>query len=68
MMGDNIPQRTRQTDGKVPVTIMLVSLYGSRAVVEYQKWGFRREDLVDEGHAVKIGPVDPPLHPVDESL
>lgn len=37
VMGDNISQCTRQTDGKEPVPVMLVSLNGSRAVVEYQK-------------------------------
>ena len=40
VMGDNIPQCTRQTDGQESVPIVLVSLNGSRAVIEYQKWRF----------------------------
>ena len=41
VMGDNIPQCARQTDGKESVPIVLISLNGSRAVVENQKRRFR---------------------------
>ena len=68
VMGDNIPQCTRQTDRKKSVPVMLVSLNGSRTVIEYQKWRIRREHLVDKSDSVKVGTINPSLHPVDESL
>ena len=46
VMGDNISQCARQTDSKKSVPVMLVSLNGSRAVIEYQKRRIRREHLV----------------------